>query len=41
LAVVADPVVNWEYVGGSRGIIRPESLEFAGLKINTSSTCSA
>jgi branched-chain amino acid transport system permease protein len=37
LAVVLGTlVVNWEYVGGSRGayIIRPESLEFAGLKIN-------
>jgi len=29
-------VVNWEYVGGSRGayIIRPESIEFAGITIN-------
>jgi branched-chain amino acid transport system permease protein len=29
-------VVNWEYVGGSRGayIIRPENLEFAGLKVH-------
>ena len=29
-------VVNWDYVGGSRGayIIRPESLEVAGLTIN-------
>ena len=29
-------VINWEYVGGSRGayIIRPESLEVAGLTIN-------
>ena len=37
LAVVLGTlVVNWEYVGGSRGayIIRPESLDFAGLKIN-------
>lgn len=37
LAVVLGTlVVNWDYVGGSRGayIIRPESLEFAGLKIN-------
>ena len=37
LAVVLQTlVVNWDYVGGSRGayIIRPEELEFAGLKIN-------
>ena len=29
-------VINWEYVGGSRGayIIRPENLEVAGLTIN-------
>ena len=29
-------VINWDYVGGSRGayIIRPESLEVAGLTIN-------
>ena len=29
-------VINWDYVGGSRGayIIRPESLEFIGIKIN-------
>ena len=29
-------VVNWEYVGGSRGayIIHPENLEFAGLKVH-------
>jgi len=29
-------VINWEYVGGSRGayIIRPERLEFAGITIN-------
>jgi len=29
-------VVNWDYVGGSRGayIIRPEELEFAGITIN-------
>jgi branched-chain amino acid transport system permease protein len=34
--VLATLVVNWDYVGGSRGayIIRPESIEFAGLKIN-------
>lgn len=37
LAVVLQTlVVNWDFVGGSRGayIIRPEELEFAGLKIN-------
>jgi len=37
LAVVLQTlVVNWDYVGGSRGayIIRPEELEFAGIKIN-------
>jgi branched-chain amino acid transport system permease protein len=37
LAVVLQTlVVNWEYVGGSRGayIIRPESVEFAGITIN-------
>ncbi|MBI3704721.1 MAG: branched-chain amino acid ABC transporter permease [Rhizobiales bacterium] len=37
LAVVLQTlVVNWEYVGGSRGayIIRPESIEFAGVTIN-------
>jgi len=37
LAVVLQTlVVNWDYVGGSRGayIIRPESLEFAGITIN-------
>ncbi len=37
LAVVLQTlVVNWQYVGGSRGayIIRPESLEFAGLHVN-------
>lgn len=37
LAVVLQTlVVNWEYVGGSRGayIIRPESIEFAGMTIN-------
>ena len=37
LAVVLQTlVINWDYVGGSRGayIIRPESLEFAGIKIN-------
>jgi branched-chain amino acid transport system permease protein len=36
LAVVLQTlVVNWDYVGGSRGayIIRPESLEFAGITI--------
>src|SRR5450830_1902480 len=29
-------VVNWDYVGGSRGayILRPESVEFAGITIN-------
>ena len=29
-------VINWDYVGGSRGayIIRPESLKFAGITIN-------
>jgi branched-chain amino acid transport system permease protein len=29
-------VVNWDFVGGSRGayIIRPEELEFAGITIN-------
>jgi branched-chain amino acid transport system permease protein len=34
--VLATLVVNWDYVGGSRGayIIRPENIEFAGLKIN-------
>ncbi len=37
LAVVLQTlVVNWDYVGGSRGayIIRPEQLEFAGITIN-------
>jgi len=37
LAVVLQTlVVNWDYVGGSRGayIIRPENLEIAGLQIN-------
>lgn len=37
LAVVLQTlVVNWDYVGGSRGayIIRPETLEFAGFQIN-------
>ena len=37
LAVVLQTlVVNWDYVGGSRGayIIRPETIEFAGLQIN-------
>jgi branched-chain amino acid transport system permease protein len=37
LAVVLQTlVVNWDYVGGSRGayIIRPETLEFAGFEIN-------
>ncbi len=37
LAVVLQTLgVNWDYVGGSRGayIIRPESIEFAGIAIN-------
>ena len=37
LAVVLQTlVVNWDFVGGSRGayIIRPEALEFAGFEIN-------
>ena len=37
LAVVLQTlVVNWDFVGGSRGayIIRPDSLEFAGIQIN-------
>jgi branched-chain amino acid transport system permease protein len=37
LAVVLQTlVVNWDYVGGSRGayIIRPETVEVAGLQIN-------
>ena len=37
LAVVLQTlVVNWDYVGGSRGayIIRPEEIEFAGITIN-------
>jgi branched-chain amino acid transport system permease protein len=37
LAVVLQTlVVNWDYVGGSRGayVIRPENAEFAGLQIN-------
>jgi branched-chain amino acid transport system permease protein len=37
LAVVLQTlVVNWDYVGGSRGayIIRPEEIEFLGIKIN-------
>ena len=37
LAVVLQTlVVNWDFVGGSRGayIIRPEELEFAGITIN-------
>jgi len=34
--VLATLVTNWDFVGGSRGayIIRPESLEFAGITIN-------
>jgi branched-chain amino acid transport system permease protein len=34
--VLATLVVNWDYVGGSRGayIIRPESIDILGLKIN-------
>jgi branched-chain amino acid transport system permease protein len=29
-------IVNWDFVGGSRGayVIRPDSLEFAGIEIN-------
>jgi branched-chain amino acid transport system permease protein len=37
LAVVLQTlIVNWDFVGGSRGayIIRPENLEFAGIEIN-------
>src|SRR5476651_1186914 len=37
LAVVLQTlVVNWDFVGGSRGayIIRPEEIEFAGITIN-------
>jgi branched-chain amino acid transport system permease protein len=37
LAVVLQTlVVNWDYVGGSRGayVIRPENAEFAGIQIN-------
>ncbi len=37
LAVVLQTlVVNWDFVGGSRGayIIRPDNLEFAGIQIN-------
>jgi branched-chain amino acid transport system permease protein len=37
LAVVLQTlIVNWDFVGGSRGayIIRPENLEFAGIQIN-------
>ncbi|HEY0223411.1 MAG TPA: branched-chain amino acid ABC transporter permease [Pseudolabrys sp.] len=37
LAVVLQTlVVNWDFVGGSRGayIIRPEELEFAGITVN-------
>jgi branched-chain amino acid transport system permease protein len=37
LAVVLQTlVVNWDYVGGSRGayIIRPETIDIAGLQIN-------
>jgi branched-chain amino acid transport system permease protein len=37
LAVVLQTlIVNWDYVGGSRGayIIRPENFEFAGVTIN-------
>jgi len=37
LAVVLQTlVVNWDYVGGSRGayIIRPEEIEFAGITVN-------
>ncbi len=34
--VLATLVVNWDYVGGSRGayIIRPETIEIAGVTIN-------
>ena len=37
LAVVLQTlIVNWDFVGGSRGayVIRPDSLEFAGIQIN-------
>ena len=37
LAVVLQTlVVNWDFVGGSRGayIIRPENMEFAGIELN-------
>ena len=37
LAVVLQTlVVNWDFVGGSRGayIIRPETIEFAGFSVN-------
>src|SRR5258707_2972655 len=37
LAVVLQTlIVNWDFVGGSRGayVIRPENLEFAGIAIN-------
>ena len=37
LAVVLQTlIVNWDFVGGSRGayIIRPENIEFAGIEIN-------
>ena len=34
--VVQTLVINWDFVGGSRGayILHPENLEFAGLKVN-------
>jgi branched-chain amino acid transport system permease protein len=34
--VVQTLVINWNFVGGSRGayILHPENLEFAGLKVN-------
>ena len=43
LAVVLQTlVVNWDFVGGSRGayIIRPESARFAGFRSTISNICS-
>jgi branched-chain amino acid transport system permease protein len=37
LAVVLQTlIVNWDFVGGSRGayVIRPENFEFAGIQVN-------
>ena len=43
LAVVLQTlIVNWDFVGGSRGayVIRPENFEFGNFRSTTSNTCS-